>query len=54
MVIANDFEKIEVTYTEFDDDGTEKAEVETEYTVDREVSQKTANKKGKKKGKKRS
>ena len=54
VVIANDFEKIEVTYTEFDDDGTEKAEVETEYTVDHEVSQKTTNKKSKKKGKKRS
>lgn len=33
--IANSFEEIKVTYTEYDDDGTTKGNVETEHRVER-------------------
>ena len=35
VVIGNNFEEIKVTYTEFDDEGSNKGNVETRYEVER-------------------
>lgn len=47
VVVANNFEEIKVTYTEFGDDGSVKGNVETEYKVERGTE--AASKKDKKK-----
>lgn len=48
VAVANNFEEVKVTYTEFDDAGSAKGNVETEYKVERGES---AAKKKKKKSK---
>ena len=35
VVIANNFEEIKVTYTEFDDEGNKKGNVETSFKVEK-------------------
>jgi len=35
VVMQNNFEEIKVTYTEFDDEGTSKGNVETEFKVEK-------------------
>ena len=46
VVIGNNFEEIKVTYTEFDDEGSNKGNVETEYKVEKgEVKSKKDKKK---------
>ncbi len=47
VVISNNFEEIKVTYTEYDDTGSNKGNVETEYKVERPPSgsKKSKNKK---------
>ena len=35
VVVGNNFEEIKVTYTEFDDAGSNKGNVETEFTVEK-------------------
>lgn len=38
VVIGNNFEEIKVTYTEFDDEGSNRGNVETEYKVEKDSS----------------
>ena len=44
VVVANAFEEIAVTYTEFDDDGTAKGTVETEHVVEQPAPKPKTNK----------
>lgn len=48
VVVANAFEEITVTYTEFDDDGTAKGTVETEHAVEQPAPKPKSKKKKKK------
>lgn len=40
VVVSSNFEEIKVTYTEYDDMGTSKGNVETEYEVERQAAKK--------------